>query len=74
MNALADRLDKGVSALERTLAAAGRAEPLEKKAGAFRDHVLPGMNAVRDSADALEAIVDSKLWPLPSYAEMLFYR
>jgi len=46
----------------------------EKKARAFRDHVLTGMNAVRESADALESIVDSKLWPLPSYAEMLFYR
>ena len=32
------------------------------------------MNAVRESADALESIVDRELWPLPSYAEMLFYR
>ena len=74
VNTLADKLDKDVAALEKTLAAVGDEENLEKKARAFRDNVLTGMNAVRESADALESIVDSKLWPLPSYAEMLFYR
>jgi len=74
VNTLVDKLYKDVTALEKTLAAAGGGENLEKKAKAFRDQVLPGMNAVRESADALEEIVDSKLWPLPSYAEMLFYR
>ena len=74
VSALAGKLDKDVAGLEKTIAAAGGEEAIEKKARAFRDHVLPGMDAVRASADALEAIVDSKLWPLPSYAEMLFYR
>jgi glutamine synthetase len=32
------------------------------------------MEKVRESADELEEIVDTDLWPLPSYAEMLFIR
>ncbi|MDD5677982.1 MAG: glutamine synthetase III [Kiritimatiellae bacterium] len=72
--ALADKLDKDVAALEQKLESAGGEENLEKQAKVFRDQVLSGMNAVRESADALESIVDSSLWPLPSYAEMLFYR
>ena len=38
------------------------------------EKVLPGMNAVRAYADALEAVVADDLWPLPSYQEMLFIR
>jgi glutamine synthetase len=29
---------------------------------------------VRQAVDALEAIVDDDLWPLPTYQEMLFMR
>ena len=32
------------------------------------------MQALRTTADELETIVDAKLWPLPTYAEMLFMR
>jgi len=32
------------------------------------------MDHVRSVADQLEAIMDKDQWPLPSYAEMLFYR
>jgi glutamine synthetase len=32
------------------------------------------MDAVRTAADELEAIVDADLWPLPTYAEMLFVK
>ncbi len=71
---LANKLDGNVAALEQILERVGGEENLMKKARAFRDHVLKSMDAVRESADALEAIVDSSLWPLPSYAEMLFYR
>jgi glutamine synthetase len=36
--------------------------------------LLPLMQAVRQAVDALEAIVDDDLWPLPTYQEMLFMR
>ena len=32
------------------------------------------MATLRETVDALEMTVDAKLWPLPSYAEMLFVR
>ncbi len=38
----------------------------------YRDRVVPAMDAVRQSADALEGIVDDSVWPLPKYREMLF--
>ena len=36
------------------------------------DVVLPAMDRVRAAADSLEEIVADDLWPLPTYAEMLF--
>ena len=36
--------------------------------------ILPAMNAVRECADKLEALVPEDLWPLPSYQEMLFIK
>jgi glutamine synthetase len=36
--------------------------------------VIPLMRSIRESADELETITDAKLWPLPTYEEMLFER
>ncbi|MFC1652201.1 glutamine synthetase III [Planctomycetota bacterium] len=47
---------------------------VDKQARAYRDSVIPAMNAVRAAADELETIVDADLWPIPTYAEMLFIR
>ncbi len=44
------------------------------EAAYMRDKVLPAMDAVRASGDALERIVADDLWPLPKYSEMLFIR
>jgi glutamine synthetase len=46
----------------------------EKHARYFRDKVIPAMQALRESADALECIVPQDLWPLPTYREMLFIK
>ncbi len=40
----------------------------------YQSEVLPAMKAVRDVADKLETIVADDLWPLPTYAEMLFIK
>jgi glutamine synthetase len=34
--------------------------------------VIREMNSLRESADELEAVIPENIWPLPSYAEMLF--
>jgi len=36
--------------------------------------VIPRMEAVRAAADALEAVIDDDLWPLPKYRELMFVR
>ncbi len=45
-----------------------------KHAKHSRDKVIPGMNALRESGDALEALVPQDMWPLPTYREMLFVK
>ncbi len=47
-------------------------EDLVKKARKFHDDVLPAMDALRNPVDQLEFIVDKKLWPYPSYGDMMF--
>ncbi len=45
---------------------------VEAKAKAYRDSVFPAQLALRADIDALETILPSDLWPVPTYAEMLF--
>lgn len=37
-----------------------------------RDTLVPAMRVLREAADALEAITPENVWPLPSYARLLF--
>ena len=38
----------------------------------YHDTIIPDMAKVRESADALELLVDKKYWPFPVYADLLF--
>lgn len=38
----------------------------------YRDIVFKSMEELRIAADKLETIIDAELWPLPTYAQMLF--
>ena len=42
------------------------------RAEASRDILVPGMAECRAHADALEALMDDALWPLPKYGELLW--
>jgi glutamine synthetase len=46
----------------------------EKHARWFRDKIVPAMQSLRESGDALECIVPQDVWPLPTYREMLFVK
>jgi glutamine synthetase len=46
----------------------------EAHAKHFRDRVIPAMNAVRETADAIELVLPSESWPLPTYREMMFIK
>ena len=45
-----------------------------EKAKFYRDSVQKGMYALRVIADYLENLTEDEIWPLPSYAELLFIR
>lgn len=47
-------------------------EDAEKKAASYRDNVFTAQAALREDVDTLETLVPKKLWPVPSYADMLF--
>jgi len=38
----------------------------------YRDVVFQAMKALRTDGDKLETMIDADLWPLPTYAEMLY--
>ncbi|MDR1619298.1 MAG: glutamine synthetase III [Clostridiales bacterium] len=44
----------------------------EARAKAYRQTVLPAMQALREAVDALEQLLPEDCWPLPSYAKLLF--
>ncbi len=43
-----------------------------KQAKAYRDQVIPKIEKLREIADCLEGKVDAALWPMPTYADLLF--
>jgi glutamine synthetase len=43
-----------------------------KKAECYRDDVFTAYTSLRDEIDALEAIVPANIWPVPTYADLLF--
>ncbi len=69
-----DQLDSAINSLETALSKARGQSKSHAHARSYRDDVIPAMQAVRQAADALETVVDAQLWPLPTYAEMLFVR
>ena len=44
----------------------------EKQARAYHDEVTTAMRLLRAPVDHLEMVVDGKLWPVPTYGELLF--
>jgi len=61
-----------LAALEAATSKAQGLEDVEKAAVAYRDKVVPAQNALRVDIDALEELVPGDIWPVPSYADMLF--
>ncbi|HMU74657.1 MAG TPA: glutamine synthetase III [Elusimicrobiota bacterium] len=68
---LASATDK-LGALEEATAMANNIDNVVKKAEAFRDNVFTAQADLRKDIDALETLLPADLWPVPTYAEMLF--
>ncbi len=71
---LIDSLTGAIEALQKAIDKASTPLDCNKQGEYYRDRVIPEMKNLRKVADQLETIVDSDLWPLPSYAELLFMK
>ena len=64
--------NKKLAVLEANTEKAHGLENMVKKAAAFRDTVFTAQADLRLDIDALEQLMPKDLWPVPSYADMLF--
>ncbi|MGM0508726.1 MAG: glutamine synthetase III [Fusobacteriota bacterium] len=65
-------LKEEVLKLEEALVDAQNVADDYEQAVDYKDNVLPKLNSVRVYADNLEALVDKKDWPFPTYEELLY--
>ncbi|MDD5010823.1 MAG: glutamine synthetase III [Phycisphaerae bacterium] len=71
---LIGELQNSIDELKKASTVASGIDNTVKRAENFRDYVIPAMKEVRKAVDGLEMTVDAKMWPLPTYAEMLFIK
>lgn len=69
------RLEEMQTALERLEAlekAAGTITDYKKRAFYYKDNIRAAMEELRRPADELEMMVDRRLWPLPTYGDLMY--
>jgi len=78
-----DIVNKGISALLQNIEELNKVketarnmseEKLFEQATFYRNDVMDVMAKTRAASDALEVVVDDKLWPFPKYSELLFLK
>jgi glutamine synthetase len=57
---------------EATEAALAMEDDAKEQAFAYRNRVVPAMAKLRGFGDELERLVDKRIWPFPSYEDLLF--
>lgn len=75
LQALSRQVEEAMHLAEGLEAEQQRAASLadnEEKGKAYCHHVLPAAEKLRTVVDALETLMDDRLWPLPKYREMFF--
>ena len=68
-----DKITDLVDDLEQKNAAAQGLEDCTEQDNAYRDSVIPAMDELRASVDAMERVCGHDYWPVPSYNKILFY-
>ncbi len=63
---------KNLAKLESAVAKTQAIADVVKKAESYRDKVFVAMQDLRKDIDALEMIVPKDMWPVPTYADLLF--
>ncbi|MBO1224708.1 MAG: glutamine synthetase III [Candidatus Scalindua sediminis] len=72
VSALLESAYRKTEKLETELEKAHEIADSFKRAAAFRDKVLATMEELRKDIDTLETIAPRKLWPVPTYADLLY--
>ena len=67
------QIDVAARELEEANAAARAVEDPQERCDAYRDQVLPAMDALRAPVDAMERICGADYWPVPTYNNMHFW-
>ena len=68
-----DKITDLVADLEQKNAAAQSLDDPTEQDNAYRDSVIPAMDALRVSVDEMEKVCGHDYWPVPSYNSMLFW-
>lgn len=71
-SALLSEMKTALSELDVVTDRCAMIENGEARAHAYREEVVPAMEALRKPADQLEMIVDKAMWPFPSYGDLMF--
>jgi len=72
LNAVLASAYKNLGKLEAAVEKAAGISDAVKQAESYRDKVVTGMAALRADIDAMEALVPKDMWPMPTYADLLF--
>jgi len=67
-----DSFGKNIEALEAASVGNGHSIDIFKHAEYYRDVVFTTMGKLRVDGDKLETMIDANIWPLPTYADLLF--
>lgn len=65
-------MQKALSKLEKAEAKGSAMDDVKAQAFFYKDTVKAAMMELRQPADELEMIVDKEVWPIPTYAELMF--
>ena len=61
---------KDIKAMEKLLTK--KPEKAQAIADYYHEKILPLMARIRENTDALEKVTDRKIWPMPTYSDLLF--
>ena len=72
VDALLAEAKSALTTLEAETAKAAAMEDVKAQAFYYKDTVKVAMDALRTPVDKLEMLVDSSVWPMPTYGDLMF--
>ncbi len=72
INSQLESISEKLDDLETETKKAQKIEDVPNQAAVYRDRVFEAMDRLRQDVDVLETIVPRELWPVPTYADLMF--